>query len=125
MWAKGSPGSTSPSNDRNSGRTGSSRAESVMSIAVSGCAAVATSPQTPRISSMRRVPAAMAKARRPGGLAKAGSCKRTDSVPAEPCRSASASARPASPPPAISTSQGGSGGLAVSGIMLSLEAWRC
>ena len=38
MWAKGSPGATSPSKVRNTGRTGSSVRESVTIISVIACA---------------------------------------------------------------------------------------
>ena len=63
MWAKGSPGATSPPKVRNTGRTGSLTRLSVMTISRMGCAPAETGSHTPSASSMRRGPAAMAKAR--------------------------------------------------------------
>ena len=60
MWAKGSPGSTSPSKVRKAGRTGSWRRLSVTTMSSMGWASAATPSQTPSAASMRRAPAAIA-----------------------------------------------------------------
>ena len=60
MWAKGSPGSTSPSKVRNTGRTGSATRLSVITMSRIGCAPPSIAPQTPSAASIRRAPAAIA-----------------------------------------------------------------
>ena len=64
MWAKGSPGATSPANVRNTGRTASSTRLSVTTMSRIGCAPPATASHTPSGSNMCRAAAAIADARR-------------------------------------------------------------
>ena len=63
ICANGSPGATSPSKVRKTGRTGSAVRESVTIISVIACACGAISAQQPSCSSMRQAAAAMAEAR--------------------------------------------------------------
>ena len=101
MCAKGSPGSTSPPNVRNTGRVASLSAESVTTMSRIGCAVGATSAQTPSASNRRRQAATMAVARgsRLGRWPSAGSATMTGISGPSPWRSASASASPAKAPP--------------------------
>src|SRR5262245_47652822 len=103
QWANGSPGSTSPSKLRKTGRTASVRRLSVTTIPRMGCAS--TSCQTPMVSNRRRAAATMADARPSfAAPASAGSATVTENDGARLWRSAIASARPAKPAPPISTS---------------------
>src|SRR4051812_10314834 len=113
MWAKGWPGSTSPAKVRNTGRTASFSFESVTTMSRIGCALLSTASQTPSVSNMRRAAAAMAEARKSAlaSAAKAGSATTILKEEPSPWRSASASARPAKPPPAITTSARSAAGL--------------
>src|SRR5262249_27025662 len=61
MWANGSPGSTSPSKLRKTGRTTSARRLSVTTISRMGCASMVC--QTPMVLNRRRAAATMADAR--------------------------------------------------------------
>ena len=67
MSANGWPGSTSPSKERKTGRTMSSRRLSVTTMSVIGCASISS--HTPMVSNSRRAAATMADARgsRPAG----------------------------------------------------------
>jgi hypothetical protein len=83
MCAKGSPGATSPSKVRNTGRTGSVVRESVTIISVIACACGAISSQQPSRSSMRLAAAAIADARvsfchKPAGAASTTATARFD-----------------------------------------------
>src|SRR5262249_35998096 len=103
IWAKGSPGSTSPSKVRKTGRTTSLRRLSVTTMSRMGCAS--TPCHTPMVSNSRRAAATIAEAR-PSFAARssAGSTTVTEHEGANPWRNAMASARPAKPAPPISTS---------------------
>ena len=106
ICAKGSPGSTSPPNVRNTGRTTSSTRLSVTIMSRIGCAPSATFSQTPSVSNNLRAAATIAEARSsPSWLPPSiGSATVTETDGPRPCRNAIASVRPAKPPPAIRTS---------------------
>ena len=101
MCAKGSPGSTSPPNVRNVGRTTSSSLESVITMSSIGCASPATASHTPIASNSRRAAAAIAEARGSFDVSalSAGSTTVTVKASPRPSRSAIASASPAKPAP--------------------------
>ena len=96
MWANGSPGSTSPSKVRKTGRTASSSRLSVMRMSRIGCASAATASHTPMVSNSRRAAATMAEARGIGrGACRApGSATVTLNAGPSACLSAIASAEP-------------------------------
>ena len=103
-WAKGSPGATSPSNLRNSGREMSPRPESVIFICRIGSAPSPMADQTPSCSKTRRTPAASAEARWSCGTVNGRrSTSATDSPRIERI-SARASVSPAGPPPTMTIS---------------------
>ena len=106
ICANGSPGATSPPNVRYVGRMTSGNLESVTTMSRIGCAPSATLSQTPMVSNKRRAAAAIAEARASPAwlLPSAGSATVTLNGSPSPWRSAMASARPAKPPPPISTS---------------------
>ena len=108
MWAKGSPGSTSPSKVRNTGRTGSPSRLSVITMSRIGCApASIAAPDAERLaaSAGRRPRSHRRACRRPGSRRERRIADRhLERVPSA-CFSASASDSPATPPPAMTTRQ--------------------
>src|ERR1700730_11567425 len=106
MWANGWPGSPSPAKVRNPGLTASPRRLSVTTMSRIGCAPAATARHASIVSSRRRAPAAIAEARASSraGRPSAGSATTTLKSAPRPWRNATASASPAKPAPAMTTS---------------------